>query len=657
MCGIAGFFSLKEQECLNFLQERSTLLRHRGPDDEGYLLLDEDLKPIPVYGNETREPESIPGGQHLDALRGRRFRAGFLHRRLAILDTGPAGHQPFSDEDGKVWITYNGEIYNFKSLRAELEKTGIRFRTQGDTEVLLHAWKFWGPDCLHKLEGMWSFALIDLRQNLFFAATDHAGIKPFYYLKHGPSFFFASEIKAVPGFDLHDEPDAHELARFLAFGQSDETEKTLFKGVRRLAAGHSISFRLDRESEISPQCWNRWQVNADFESISEQNHAKEAEGIRRLLLDSLALRLQSEVPLGMCLSGGIDSSAVAGMVASLSRNKQLQFPSTAFMATLPEGTPGDESLFARRMADKAGLEFCSVSPAAADFLKDLPDLMYSLESPPPGMNAYSQYAVFRLVSEKGVKVTLDGQGADEVFAGYPAHMEAGLWEALQNGRFGNMPVGNFKRMLSSKIRDLFPVSMNWSLTQRLKPEYAIFRREILEMAGPKNPRPMDGLNARLEWDFTSGILPFLLKAADRNSMRWSVESRMPFADTAGLVRQLFSIPGNVKITGGRSKSLLRAAAEPYVPAEILNRRDKVGFAAPNQIWLKELIQSDFAKSLPVCDDYLDVKELTRWSAKFLQQPDAVDSSLLWRAYAFRIWYAVFFNGNSQFGKAPSQKLV
>ena len=182
--------------------------------------------------------------------------------------------------------------------------------------------------------------------------------------------------------------------------------------------------------------------------------------------------------------------------------------------------------------------------------------------------------------------------------------------------------------------------------RKLKPEYAIFRKEILEKAGPKNPRNEGGLNARLEQDFTSGILPFLLKAADRNSMRWSVESRMPFADTAALVRNLFSIPGNAKIAGGRSKSLLRSAARGFVPDEILNRKDKVGFAAPNQIWLKELLQSDFAASLPACEHYLDPEELARWSAKFLQNPDSVDGNLLWRAYAFRIWYSVFFPANS-----------
>jgi asparagine synthase (glutamine-hydrolysing) len=579
-------------------------------------------------------------------LWGQRFRAGFLHRRLAILDTGPDGHQPFSDEEGKVWITYNGEIYNYKTLRAELEKTGIRFRTQGDTEVLLQAWKTWGPECLHKLEGMWSFALLDLQQNLFFAATDHAGIKPFYYLKHGPSFFFASEIKAVAGFDLHDEPDEHEVARFLAYGQSDETEKTFFKGVRRLLAGHSILFRLDLESEISPQRWNRWQSNPDVENFPEENESERAAEIRRMMLDSLALRLQSEVPLGICLSGGIDSSTVAGMVAGLSRNQQLQFPAKAFMATLPEGMPGDESPFARLMADKAGLRFCSVSPDASDFLKALPDLMHILESPPPGMNAYSQYAVFKLVSENGVKVTLDGQGADEIFAGYPAHLEAAVWEALQQGQFTGLPGGYWKRMLMTKLRTFLPASMEWSLMRKLKPEYAIFRKEILDKAGPKNSRNEGGLNARLEQDFTSGILPFLLKAADRNSMRWSVESRMPFTDTAALVRNLFSIPGNAKIAGGRSKSLLRSAARGFVPEEILNRKDKVGFAAPNQIWLKELLQSDFAASLPACEHYLDPEELARWSAKFLQNPDSVDGNLLWRAYAFRIWYSVFFPANS-----------
>jgi len=640
MCGIAGFISFRDEGKVTFLQRASSLLAHRGPDDEGYLFLNASGEITEAYGTDTKFPGIESWAVPAESLIQHSYRAGLMHRRLAILDTGPSGHQPMPDASRQIWISYNGEIYNYRSLRRELETKGIQFATDGDTEVLLAAWKEWGPACLDKLDGMWSFALLDFQKQQFFAATDRAGIKPFYYRSGPGGFYFASEIKALLTDDFPPVLNEREAARFLAYGQSDESEQTLFLGIKRLQAGHCIQMDLNAGSDVFPRCWHTWKLNADSEhAASEANLVAE---IREMLGESIRLRLQSEVPLGLCLSGGIDSSAVAGLVSACNHDQKLQFPAKAFMAVLPNGSQPDESEFARSMARKSGLEFCSVCPDSGDFTASLPDLMYSLEAPPPGMNAFSQYAVFRLVAQQGGKVTLDGQGADEVFAGYPAHLEEYCRESLLQGNFSGMPAGHLVPMLKNWLRRYLPAGLDMAMLIQSKPEFSVFRKEILEKAGRKERLITTGLNNRLEQDFSSGILPFLLKAADRNSMRWSVESRMPFADTAALVQKLFSVSGKAKIRKGTSKFLLREAVKDVVPQEILARRDKVGFAAPDVIWLQDLIRSEYAKTLPDCSRFLNEHELARWSAEFLIHPEKIDKAVLWRAWAFKIWYSVFF---------------
>lgn len=655
MCGIAGFIAFRDVQKVPFLQRASSLLAHRGPDDEGYLLINDAGETTEASGPDTKVPGIESRAVLAESLVSHSYRAGLVHRRLAILDTGPAGHQPMPDASRKVWISYNGEIYNYRNLRTELETSGFEFTTNGDTEVLLAAWKEWGPACLDKLDGMWAFALLDLKRQQFFAATDRAGIKPFYYRSGPDGYYFASEIKALFEDDFPPVLNEKEAAWFLAYGQSDESEQTLFKGIKRLQAGHFIQMNLNAEAVLAAKRWHGWQLNTVFENESDDK--RQIGEIREMLDESIRLRLQSEVPLGLCLSGGIDSSAVAGLVSTCHHDQKLQFPAKAFMAVLPSGSQPDESDFARSMAKQAGLEFCSVSPDAQDFVSSLPDLMYSLEAPPPGMNAFSQYAVFRLVAQHGVKVTLDGQGADEIFAGYPAHLEEFLRECLLHGNFSGLPSGYLFAMLKNWLRQYFPASLERFLLLQTKPEFSVFRPEVLEMAGPKEKHHSAGLNSRLEHDFSSGILPFLLKAADRNSMRWSVESRMPFADTGLLIEKLFSIPGKAKIRMGISKFLLREAVKDLVPQEILFRRDKVGFAAPDVIWLQELIRSQYAKTLPDCSRFLNEEQLARWSAEFLTGPEKIDKSVLWRAWAFKIWYSVFFSGNLQFDKIPSMKLA
>ena len=642
MCGIAGFFSESGLSHNQFLISASDNLRHRGPDDEGFILLNREGVFTECFGPDSANPGMLPMARPIADFPGD-FQAGMLHRRLSILVTDANGHQPMAAINRKVWISFNGEIYNYLEIKKELQLLGCVFQTRTDTEVLLQAWIHWGENCLSKLDGMFAFSVLDLERQLFFLATDHAGIKPIYYRQTPKGFFYASEIKVLSGISPPVSPSRKEVCRFLANGQSDETEKTMFAGIYRLTAGHCLSIPLSSKS-CKPEIrqWNEWNLNNSIESNPEDFQQKRSSEIRDIFQETLRLRLQADVPLGICLSGGLDSSAIAGFCAAADKGLGNQEKRKAFMAVLPSGSPGDEFPFARKMATASGFELFTTSPDPGDFIESLPDLIRTLDEPPPGMNAFSQYSVFKLVAENGVKVSLDGQGADEIFAGYPRHLEAGLLEQILHGGYESGLQPHFSRMMVNLFRGFLPGDSSVSLLKYLKPEYAVFREDVLREAASFDNSPIRGINQTLLYDFKSGILPFLLKAADRNSMRWSVESRMPFADSRKLVQHLFSIPGNAKIREGRSKVLLRDAASEFVPNEILSRRDKVGFAAPNNLWLSHLLRSDYVRSLPECPEFLDQSAFEKYAARFLQNPENQDASILWRLIAFRVWHSIFF---------------
>ena len=627
MCGIAGFVRPKSPLAFRRFRAVSERLQHRGPYDEGFLLGDGSGQIVEAWSSRFK-PQGWPSpAVEPESLLEKAFTFGLLHRRLAIIAPDASGHQPMGL--GDIWLSFNGEIYNYRELRQELEVIGHQFHTQGDTEVLLHAWQQWGEKCLPKLDGMWTFALFDLSQKVLFAACDGTGIKPLYYRRSSRGLEFASEPKAFRELEGELSPNPAAVSRFLAYGLSDESGETMFRELHRLQGGECLQIGLDGEG-FSLRRWN-----TSFLNQPERNAQKEAdliEEIRSTLLEMIRLRLQADVPLGVCLSGGIDSSTIAGLVASVSGNTGRR---KAFMATLPPGSQPDESPFARLMAERAGFQFHTVCPDAEGVAADLENLIYTLDEPPPGLNAYSQYRVFQKVAKEGVRVSLDGQGADELFGGYPRHRESAWMEQPWH------EPGLEKEVLQHGLQALVPAEVWARLLRRQKPEYGVFNPEIWSKAG-RYVRFGSSLNQQLEREFCSTSLPFLLKAADRNSMRWSVESRMPFADFPQLIRKVFSLPADWKIRDGQTKYLLRRAAETWVPAEILQRRDKVGFAAPNVAWLQAALRQQRPnwEAASTENPWIDGPEFRRHALRFLQNPAHTDPSVLWRALAVEIWLRV-----------------
>lgn len=629
MCGIAGFLNYSAKGIgARELEEVGEILHHRGPDGAGFVLQSQQGNIFEVT-TETYKPR-FPTLALISGLPDEPFRAGLLHRRLSIIETGSGGHQPMASPDGQVWLTFNGEIYNYKAIRRKLQMEGISFQTQSDTEVLLKGYLKWGKSVLEHLDGMWAFAILDFRSKEVFASVDRSGIKPFYFCNQPDYFFFASEIKAFTKVSIPFLPNWPKVFRFLSTGSSEEHseaawEETMFKSIYRLRAGEELTVSFDHTlPKIRP--WHIWKVNNRFDFQPYIKEQKRIETIRELLMEMIALRLQSDVPLGVCLSGGIDSSTIAGLMANAGRRNGSGLARKAFMATVPKGTAHDESGYARLIAEHAGFSFHETQPTAEDFLASLNDFVFTAEEPVPGMNAFSQYSVFRKVAENGVKVTLDGQGADEIFGGYFHQQQVWALEQIRHGV--SSPISSkwlIKYLLQKNrlIKSIRQREANW-----LKPDIFDFDSHNRETQ----------LNSALFQDFTSSTLPFLLKAADRNSMRWSVESRMPFADFGPLIAYLFSLEGSAKIQGAQTKYLLRKSAEPFVPASILNRKDKIGFAAPQNLWLKHI---PVGMLYPLVDN-LEADLLERNS--FLtalnnaHMLSSGQSALLWRTISVLLWH-------------------
>ncbi|MFQ5408083.1 MAG: asparagine synthase (glutamine-hydrolyzing) [Anaerolineales bacterium] len=590
MCGITGIWNLDGAAVdLAALERMTTALRHRGPDDEGYLLVNvRKQTAFPARGRESHPALQVP---ELGASAPGHDLA-FGHRRLAIIDLSPAGHGPMCYADGGLWITYNGEVYNYRELRAELAGQGYAFRTETDTEVVLAAYRAWGVECLQRFNGMFAFALWDRAARQLFCARDRLGVKPFYYRRDGSAFAFASEPQALTHYRAA-PPNGNAIYDYLAWADLDHNHETFFEGVRQLPPGHFALVELDNFA--LRRWWHPPEEAGD--ALSEADAVAE---FGALLEDAVRLRLRTDVPLGSCLSGGLDSSSVVALLADAMRAGAVSEAVTGprqktFTAYF--NAAFDERPYAAQVCEATGAESYQISPSAAEFWEALPALVAAQGEPVAGATVFSQWAVMRLARQTGVTVLLDGQAADELLGGYDnyaALYQAELWRAgraaaaLAQAHRGD-------RLLSEVGRALYyaaaPGAVQAALRRRrdraafaaLAPDFAArnAHRRWPAQAGLRRRT----LNHRLRADTLQFSLPKLLRYEDRNSMAFSLEARVPFTDYR-LVEFALRLPAEFKFRAGWSKWVLRAATVGRVPDAVRWRRDKVGFPAPEGAWLR-----------------------------------------------------------------------
>jgi asparagine synthase (glutamine-hydrolysing) len=596
MCGITGVVGppgTVADPCQ--VRDALTRIRHRGPDDEGYLLADTRSKIIvPCGGRGTDLRLSLPD---VGDLVGRPFNIALGHRRLSILDLSPAGHQPMVSPDASCWIVLNGEIYNYLELREELGALGHCFRTGTDTEVVLAAYQQWGSTMLPRLVGMFALAIVDVRADTLFAARDPFGIKPLYYSRRGKQLVFASEIKALLGIPgIGHGINAGRLYEYLLFGMTDHGGETMFADVQQLPAAHFLECSLEQLASAEPQRY--WRI--DLIRRSECSFDEAAAGIRDALADSVRLHMRSDVPVGTCLSGGLDSSAT---VYYMRRNTSPRAEIHSFTYVTDDPVLGEER-YADLVSARERTTPHKTRPRPEELMADLDRLICSQDEPFMSTSIYAQYRVFRLAKKTGTKVMLDGQGADELFGGYLNFLGARASGLLAQGRLiaalrvalgaPTNESANFHRMVGSAFGRLLPDSLvragRSALGDSLRPAWLNWRwfeeRGVSAHLRPRG-RGKDALREELLLALETLSLPQLLRYEDRNSMAHSIESRVPFCN-ARLAELALSLRGEFIVDDrGTTKAVLREAVRGLVPDEVL-LREKVGFAVPERSWLRSL---------------------------------------------------------------------
>lgn len=584
MCGIAGIV-LKKQNSVNLKDvvfAMSQSIKHRGPDGEGILLAGENSTPCstkdtPVF--KTSESNYLPQ-KNISEVQGD-FYLALAHRRLSIIDLSDTGHQPMTLSDGKWWITYNGEIYNYLELKKELESEGADFISTSDTEVVLQAYKIWGVDCLEKFNGMWAFCIYDVEKQELFCARDRFGVKPFYYVDNDKVFAFASEQKAfVKSGLIKAEMNEKALHNYLINNRMEPEENNFFDGVTELWPGHYLTYNL-KSQELNTYRYFKLEPDYDYETDLQSNDELISQ-IREKLVNAVNLRLRSDVPVGSCLSGGVDSSVLAALM-SKDKNNPVYFFTSVF-----KNKEGDESYFADLMAKHVKGIHKTIEPTSEGLFKELETLVYSQDVPIWDTSTYAQYKVMELAKQNNIKVVLDGQGADELFAGYHHHFVA-KWNYLLS--YGNI-FGMMRDMNQSKKTIASPFSL--FIKEKIKANYntylknnsPYFASDFVNKHETVNPvKYLDKVNQQLAYDITDARLKAFLKCEDRCGMWHSVESRTPFSDDIELINLMFSINGNRKMQKGISKYFLREAMKDKLPQEIYARYDKMGFETPMNKWI------------------------------------------------------------------------
>lgn len=618
MCGFCGVINIDgEPVDVQLLREMTELISHRGPDDEGYLLINSlSNKIVSCYGDDTVASLKKQLQPLQNLITGN---VGMGFRRLAIIDLSDNAHQPMLDKETETAIVFNGEIYNYLELRNVLKGLGHTFCTSSDTEVILKAYCQWELDCVNYFNGMWAFVIWDNKRNRIFCCRDRFGVKPFYYhFNEGHKLIFASEIKSILKM-VNPRADLFSVNEFLTWSQLDHTKHTFFQDVNQLRGGHSL---------LLQGCNLKIEKYYDLKTVPISEKRDQAiEQFRQTLFDSVKLRLRSDVPVGFAMSGGLDSSSIVSIAKEYKNIERLNTFSVVF-----PNTAQDESKYVRMMTDFTGVHNHSISPNEDSLLSVMDEFVWHQEEPNNGSSYLAEYLLRKSISESKIKVTLEGQGADEIISGYRPLIHFYLQDLLKDGKYikyiresillndiTSVGAKHFIANLAAVYSPgLYRLLRRWQLrrvSDFVLPEFvSAFRDRTVEyqLTGKYSSH----LNQKLYQYLFETSLPPQLVRADKSSMAFSLECRFPFLDY-NLVELAFSLPYNMKINNGVTKYVLREAMKNHLPMGIYKRRDKLGFPTPENAWMRgklkgwvmDSVYSTEFKSMPFLNWYRFEKRL------------------------------------------------
>jgi asparagine synthase (glutamine-hydrolysing) len=605
MCGIAGVAARRNSlDLAAVAREMTGRVRHRGPDSGGVCV---------------------------------RGRVALGARRLSIIDLSASGHQPMTYADDRYAITYNGEIYNYLEIRSELESLGFHFRSHTDTEVVLASYAAWGDACLERFNGMWAFAIHDAREDVIFAARDRFGVKPFYYVLTDACFAFGSEIRQLLPLLPSVRHNAEVVADFLLSGVQVQSAGTFFDGVRALLPGTCLHYRVTGGQLDTHRYYSLRDSIAGAGSQTEQDALA---GFRGLLEDAVRLRLRSDVKVGTCLSGGLDSSSIALIASRMNQAAGSQF--TAITA-VSEDPRNSEEAYAQEVVRAGSLAWVKSCPGYDDFQTILPHVVRHQEEPFSTPSICMQAFVMQAARQSGTVVLLDGQGGDENLLGYdkyyPAYYAAlwrqggagqlllGLWQSRQNN-------ANMSLWRQGAYAALILLPDVRAFYYRLRSRYANGRPSAPAWVQNEALASRD-IQALQALEIESTTLPSLLRFEDKSAMSFSIETRLPFLDYR-LVEYAVGLPIQLKIRHGWSKWLLRQAMSDVLPQSIAWRRNKIGFAAPTEIWVSRHLEvmTEKVKGSPLISRFCDMHRL-------MQLYRTLSPNHQWRLFSLALWEEEF----------------
>jgi asparagine synthase (glutamine-hydrolysing) len=634
MCGIAGIF-LKGNTTLNLINTISKLtlaIKHRGPDGEGFILGNEN-EVIPFNSNtkvyKSNELKFLP--KYVLQQANLDFNFALSHVRLSVIDLTETGHQPMCTFDEQYWITFNGEIYNYIELKDELIKLGIQFFGKSDTEVILNAFKVWGPNFINKLNGMWAFAIIDVKNKQVFASRDRLGVKPFYYVNNFNLFAFASEQKAFVKAELVTaKTNSTDIYQYLINNNIEYNNSSFFEKVTELLPGHNLIYNYSTQ-QLNTEKYYSLKTNNNLinNDLSDEDLIV---SIKEKLINAIKIRLRSDVEVGTCLSGGIDSSAIAVLMQKIN-NKKINCFTAQFKNSVI-----DESKFAKLVSGKINANHFFVEPNLLDFEKEVKQLIYSQDSPIWSTSTYAQFKVMELAKQNNTKVVLDGQGADELFAGYHHHFVAQWLQLLNEGKLAELSKTLRKSNVSISSPYIFFLK-DW-LKSKITIETAIYKKyftkEFLKFGKVETQIQFSNVNEQLIHDIEVKRLKIFLKCEDRCGMWHGVESRTPFSDDINLIEMLFSFDGKRKIKNGVSKYFLRESVKELLPIEIYKRYDKKGFETPQTKWVLEYKNKMINQIKGANFNFLK----PNFESK-INLNNHTEEKLFFKLYALAVWQEVF----------------
>jgi len=616
MCGIFGYVGSE-----NFDMKKATdIIIHRGPDSEGF------LQYIPSLNKINKESK----------ISGTEFGISYGFRRLQIIDLKEKSNQPYTDLSKNYHLIFNGEIYNYIELRKELITLGYNFITKSDTEVLLTSYIEWGNACFEKFNGMWAVSILDIKAKKVICCRDRFGIKPLFFNinTHKNSVCFASEIKQFFEVGIDKEINENVIRDFIDTGILDSTNETFFKGIYHLPAGSLMEIDFKDQKKINTNITKYWSLEID-KKYSKISYSEAKLKMKELFDDSVKLRFRSDVPIGSCLSGGLDSSSIVVSAAS-----QFDFKINTFTSKF-DIKKFDESNYVENIAEKyhnVKINYCQLTEDI--FLSEIDKVIYHQDEPFGSMGLLAQWEVMKLAKNKGVTVLLDGQGGDELLAGYRKFYAFYLKEKLLSFSLIKFFKALFYLLKSKEFNFFDREGIERYLGVKSSVNYFSQLGKTLTSKSIIGFSSSSSLRERSKLDIEKYSYPSLLRYEDRDSMAFSIESRVPFLDYR-LVEFLYSVSSDFKIRKGFTKAILRDALKDLLPVEIRKRKSKLGFSTPQDIWMNDKLRIYFEKYFSeMKNPYFNSKEILNSFKKY--PSNKVSSDLFFRIYCFDCWYQKHF---------------